>query len=251
MSERDPLHIFIQKTTKWLHDYFKYILVVLCLALLAGTGFLVYQYQEKHTNKKAENELYIIKKTLIDLEKNNGGNVLSDSENTFFKKTIKSKYSSEMESTVKQYQESIEKWKKTASGLLSAIELSHFLYQYDKKEQAVSLLQSALNSYRDKNLTYLLASYQLGLYFVNQKNYDSAIAYFDFIAQNEQSEWLRPKALLNKALIYEKQNKIVKAESIYKNIQSSYADDQAGQLATQYLNLMTLESKLKEEEGQK
>lgn len=251
LSETDPLHLFIQKATQWLHEYFKYILVVLCLALLGGTGFLVYKYYEKHINQKAENELYAVKKTLMDLENDTGGNVFSNSENTFFKKTTKSKYNPEMESTVKQYQELIKKWKHTSSGLLSAVELSHFLYQYDKQEQATGLLQSVLDSYKNKNLIYLLASYQLGLYLINQKKYDSALTYFDFIAQNKKSEWLRPKALLNQALIYEKQNNTARAENVYKDIQNNYTDDQAGQIATQYLNLMTLESKLKEKEERK
>ena len=247
LSETDPLHLAIQKTTYWLHEYFKYILILLCLAFLAGAGFLIYNYQEKYINQKAENELYAVKKTLMDLEKGSGGNVLSASENTFFKKLQKSKYSPEIENTVKQYQELIKKWKHTASGLLSAIELSHFLYQYDeKKEQAISLLQFVLDSYKGKSLGYLLASYQLGLYFADQKKYNSAITYFDFIVQSKNNSWLRSEALLNKALIYEKQNKMAQAESIYKEIKISYADEQAGQLAAQYLNLMTLESKLKE-----
>ena len=86
LSETDPLHLVIQKTTHWLHEYFKYILVLLCLAFLAGAGFLIYNYQEKRINQKAENELYAVKKILMDLEKGSGGNVLSESENTFLKK---------------------------------------------------------------------------------------------------------------------------------------------------------------------
>ena len=251
LAEKDPLHIFIQKATRWLQAYFQYILVILCIAFLAGVGFLAYEYLQKQKNQKAENELYTIKKTLMDLEKTSGGNVFSDANNTFLKKTVKSEYSVEIKNIVQKYQELIEKWQGTSAGVVSTIELAHFLYQYEKPVQAVKLLQSTLNSYKKDNLIRLLSSYQLGLYLMDQKDYNLALPYFDFIIQNKKGKWLHPEALLKKALIYEKQNKITEAKNTYKSVQTDYADSQAGQLATQYLNLMTVELKLKKLENQK
>lgn len=251
LVEKDPLHIFIQKATRWLQAYFQYILVVLCIAFFAGVGFLAYEYLQKQKNQKAENELYTIKKTLIDLEKKSGGNVFSDADNTFFKKTVKSKYSAEIKNTIQKYQELIKKWQGTSAGILSAIELAHFLYQYEKSTQAVKLLKSTLSSYKKDNLIRLLSSYQLGLYLMDQKDYNLALPYFDFVIQSEKGKWLRPEALLKKALIYEKQNKITEAKNIYRIVQTDYADSQTSQLATQYLNLMTVELKLKKLENQK
>ena len=251
LAEKDPLHIFIQKATRWLQVYFKYILVVLFITFFTGAGFLVYENLQKQKNQRAESELYAVKKTLIDVEKNAGGNVFSGTNNTFLKKTTKSEYSTEIKSTVQEYQKLIEKWQGTSAGVLSAIELAHFLYQYKKPVQAVKLLQSTLNSYKKDNLIRLLSSYQLGLYLMDQKDYNLALPYFDFIIQNKKGKWLHPEALLKKALIYEKQNKITEAKNTYKSVQTDYADSQASQLATQYLNLMTVELKLKKLENQK
>ena len=249
LAETDPLHLFIQKATQWLLDYFKYILIILCVFIFTGAGFLVYEYQQKHKNQKAENELHVVKKTLVDLEKTAGGNVLSEGDSTVFKKTVKSEYTTEIERAVQQYQQLIKKWRNTSAGLLSAIELSYFLYHYDKQEQAIELLQFVLNSYKKENLARLLSSYQLGLYLIDQKKYDLALTYFDSVIQSNEGEWLQSEALLKKALIYEKQNKRVEAENIYKDIQNNDTESPSSQTAAQYLNFMTLESKLKKDQA--
>ena len=249
-SETDPLHLWIKKTRGWLHRYFKYLLAVLILAFSAGGSALLYKYWKEHNNQQAEEKLYTLKKELRALEQKLGGSVLSESEDSknFFQPVKKAKYNSEIKSLVQKYEALIKKQKNHPSAVISAIELAYFLYQYGRLKQAVNLLK-AVQTKRADNLIGLLLSYQLALYFMDQGDYNLALSCLDLVLQSEKDRWIHPLALLEKAVIYEKQNNKLLAEKFYRELKENFPESRQAKQAEQYLNFLLVESRWNKEKA--
>ena len=241
-EEQDPLSLFTQKTLFYTQKLFKPLAVIVPAGLLGLAGFFLYSYQQKKTNNKAMELLYESKKKLIQAEKKAGGDTLSfDHSQNFFGKATKAEYTKELEERINQHVALIEKWISKPAGISAGMETAHFLYQYEKKEQAVKLLSQAD---KKKNLTGFLIAFQLGVYLMNQEKYEKAIENFSFITKEKKAKWLWPEALLKTALSLEKQNKIDKARKVYAKIKKEFADSPVNNTAGQYLNGLNLMQKM-------
>lgn len=242
-EERDPLFLFTQKSNSLVRQYFWPILTILVAGVLVFGLAVFYFYWDKSVNKKAEEQLYQVRKKLMLVEEKAGGNILGfDNSQNFFGKTKQAKYNSEMDELVNQYVGVIKEWISKPAGLVAVAEMVHFLHQYKKQEQAMDLLKTAA-FYKKKNLVGFLIAFQSGTYLMNQGEYESAIQDFQFITANKKAEWLWPDALIKIALCYEKQNKVNQAREIYKKIKDNFSDSQAGERAEKYLNLLQLQGK--------
>ena len=244
-EERDPLTLFIKKSTHWVQEYSKAVFASLFVGLLTFGSFLLFSYWQKQGNITAEESLYQARKNLMLVEKKAGGDILGfDSSQNFFGQSKKAKYDSSMDKLVNEYVILIKKWIKKPVGLVAAAEMSYFLYKYDKGKEAMELLKTA-SAYKKKNLTGFLIAFQMGTYLMDQNEYESAIKEFQFVTLNDKAKWLWPEALVRIALCYEKQNNIEEARTIYKQVKNDFSDSQAGTKATQYLNLLYLQDKIK------
>ena len=243
-EERDPLALFIKKSSLLTQEYFKPALIVVISGLIVFGFFLFYFYWQKTENKKASEFLYQARKELILAEQKAGGDVMSiDDGKNFFGQTKKAEYSPEMDQFVQQYISVIKKWISKPVGLSAVVEMSHFLYQYEKKEDALNLLKAA-EPYVKKNLIGFMIHFQIGTYLMDKSKYEEAIQSFQFIVKEKKAEWLWPEALLKIALCYEGQNKQTQAEETYKKIKDQFLDTKAGDKATRYFNLLKVQNKI-------
>ncbi len=244
-EERDPLALFIKKSNDWVQEYSKAAFIALFIGLASFGSFLLFAYWQKQTNRASEESLYTARQELVSAEAKAGGDILGfDSSQNFFGQSKKAKYDSSVDKPAKEYVSLIKKWIKKPAGLTAASEISHFFYQYDKKEEAIELLKEA-GSYKRKNLTGFLIAFQLGTYLMDRNEYDSAVKEFQFITLSEKAKWLWPDALIRTALCYERQNKLDEAKKIYKQIKNDFSDSQAGMKSMQYLNLLQIQNKIK------
>ena len=244
-EERDPLALFIKKSTDWVQEYSKAVFFALFIGFLSSGSFLLFSYWKKQANRTAEESLYTARQELVSAEAKAGGDILGfDSSQNFFGKSKKAKYDSSIDKPAKEYVSLIKKWIKKPAGLTAATEISHFFYQYEKKEEAIELLKAA-SSYKKKNLTGFLITFQLGTYLMDRNEYDSAVKEFQFITLSEEAKWLWPDALIRTALCYERQNKLEEAKKIYRQVKNDFSDSQAGMKSIQYLNLLQIQDKIK------
>ena len=244
-KEKDPLALFIKRSTNWVNEYAKTVFVFLFAGLLVFASVLLFSYLQKQLNEKGESALYESRKKLALAEQKAGGNVLSlDRNRDFFGQAKKAKYDPSIDKPAQDYVKVIQEWIKRPSGATAAVEMSHFFYQYEKKQPAIELLKKA-GAYKKKDLTGFLIAFQLGTYLMDQNECESAIKEFRFITVNDEAKWLWPSALVRTALCYEKQNKTDMAKKIYKQIKNDFSDSQAGMKATQYLNLLEVQDKVK------
>ncbi|MDE0119607.1 MAG: tetratricopeptide repeat protein [Bdellovibrionales bacterium] len=242
-EERDPLALFIKKSSILTQKYFKPVLIMVISGLLIFGFFLFYFYWQKKENKKASDFLYQARKELIIAEQKAGGDIMSmDSGKNFFGQIKKAEYSAEMDQSSQKYISVIKKWISKPAGLSAAVEMAHFLYQYKKKEEALNLLDAA-KPYLKRNLIGFIAHFQLGTYLMNKGKYEEAIKSFQFIVNEKKAQWFWPEALLNIALCYEERGKQNQAEETYKKIKDQFLDTKAGDKAVRYLNLMKVQNK--------
>ncbi|MDE0518204.1 MAG: tetratricopeptide repeat protein [Bdellovibrionales bacterium] len=244
-EERDPLALFIKKSSFLTQKYFKSVLIIVISGLLVFGVFLFYFYWQKKENKKASEFLYQARKELILAEQKAGGDIMSiDSGKNFFGQTKKAEYSTEMDQSARKYISVIKKWISKPTGQSAGIEMAHFLYQYEKKEEALNLLNAA-KPYVKRNLIGFMIHFQLGTYLMDKNKYEDAIKSFQFIVNEKKAKWLWPEALLKIALCYEKQNKKNQAAETYKKIKDRFLDTKAGDKAIRYLNLLKVQNKIK------
>ena len=242
-KERDPLSLFIKQSQSLLERYFKPFFLFLFAGLLCFGLSLFYLHWQNQQNEKVAEILYQARKKLMEAEKKAGGDILSfDNNQNFFSQSKKGTYSPEMDKVAQEYIHLIKQNIKKPSGLLAISQTAHFLYEYDKKNEAMDLLKAG-DPYKKENLTGFLNSFQLGAYLLDQKEYDTAIKSFLFITTNEKAKWLWPEALIKLGLAYEGQGQITQAGSAYK--QAKGIDSLSAQKATQYLNLLHLQQKIK------
>ena len=250
-EEQDPLSLFIKKSNILIQKYFKLVFLILLAGVLIFGLFLLYCYWQEKENKKASELLYQSRKELVLAEQKAGGDIMGvDSGQNFFGQTKKAKYNSEMDKSAQQYISVIKSWISKPAGLSAAVEIAHFLYQYEKHSEALSLLNVA-QAYRKKNLTGFLMAFQLGTYLMNQGKYEESIKNFQFIVTAQKAKWLWPEALVKMALCYERQHKTDQAREIYKRIKNDFSDSQASDKSIRYLNLLKLKKKMKNHIGDK
>ena len=243
-EERDPLSLFIAKSNSWVREYFWLLFAVLAICLSIFGLSLFYSYWQLQVNKKAAAILYQARKELVLAEKKAGGDILSfDKSQNFFEQAKKAKYNPEMDKSVHLYMDLIKKWILKPSGLSAASEMAHFLYQYDKKREAVDLLKLTVSG-RQENLLGFLIAFQLGSYLMDQAEYGEAIQYFQFITGSKKAEWLWPNALISTALCHEKRKEADLAGEIYRRVKNDFPDSQSSEKAKRYLNLLQLNEKI-------
>lgn len=244
-EDKDPLSLFIKKSQLWAEKRFKALLALLCLGFIVFGLSLLYSYWLKRQNLSAEEVLHKLKHSLILAEKSAGGNILSfnNSQNFFSQAKPAPTLNQEVDTLSTNYINAIKKHKAKPAGKIAGIEMAHFLYQYKKPKQAIELLQD-LDSCKKKNLIGFLVSFQLGTYLMSAGDYDKALSAFEFIANHDRSQWLKPEVLLKMALIYEKQNQIDKARNTYQQIKKDFPDSHFTRKAKQYLNLLNLQNKI-------
>ena len=243
-EERDPLSLFIKKSNTFLSEYFWPIFSVLVGGVLIFGLSLLYSYWGKQQNQKAEELLYQARKELVLAEEKAGGDILDfNSSQNFFGRTKKAKYNSEMDKLANQYISVIKKWISKPVGLTAAAEMVSFLYQYEKKEQAMELVKEATLN-KKKNMIGFLIAFQSGAYLMDQGDYDEAVKSFQFIMMNKKAEWLWPDTLVKIALCYEQQDKKEQAQEIYIRIKNDFSDSQASGTAEKYLNLLRIQGRM-------
>ena len=245
-EEKDPLSLFIKKSTNWVQKYFIPLGGLLGAGLLTFGLTLFYSHLQDQQNKKAVELLYQARKVLVLAEQKEGGTVLSEKgggTQDFFKSLKPTEYSSEIEKSVNQYWEVIQKWASKPVALSAAIELAYFLNQYKKPEKAVELLKKS-SFYKTKNLHGFFLALQLGTYLIDIKEYEQALKEFSFITQNSKAKWLWPFAFVKQALCLEKQGKVDQAQKIYEKIKNNFPDSSVHGDAVKYSNFLKLQSKL-------
>ncbi len=249
-KDKDPLSRFIAWSHKWVVGYFHYILVLIVLALVVFGIVLFWNYWTQRQNQKAEDALYNVKQALIEVEKKEGGNVLSfDKQGKgFFKPAQKAKtYTSEMKDKAQQYVSAILKYKHVPAGAVASVEMAYFLNTYDQPDQALKLLQTVSKHFKQKTIVGFLLAFQTGVVLMDQGHYTQALEKFQWIEVCEQAKYLHADALLKMGLIYEATKQIAKAKSTYHRIKTNFAQSGASKRALQYLNLLqvklALESK--------
>ena len=248
-EERDPLSLFMKKSNSLVHQYFWPILTVLITSVLIFGLSIFYSYLEKQGNKKAEEQLYQVRKELVLAEEKAGGDILGfNSSQNFFGQTKKAKYNSEMDRLVNRYISLIKEWISKPVGLVAVAEMIHFLNQYEKQEQAMDLLKIA-TLHKKKNLVGFLIAFQSGTYLMKFGQYEAAVQDFQFITTNKNAEWLWPETLIKTALCYEKQSQVDQARMIYKRIKNDFSDSPSAEKAEQYLNLLQIRDKMSTQTG--
>lgn len=241
----NSINLLINKFKQKLQEYFKYIIGLLVIGLLILGSSMFYSYLKKQNNSKAQTFIYKAQKALVLAEQTAGGNLLSTNSNqNFYAKKNIAKNTAELDQAINHYKNTIQQWISKPAGLFAASELSYFLYQYNKKQSAIKLLQQA-TLYKKSNLIGFLISLQLGTYLMDQGEYEQAIINFEFIIKNKQAKWLWADVLLKIALSYEKQNKLKEAQKTYQQIKNDFSDHQAYRQAIKYLNLLKLQQNIK------
>lgn len=243
-EERDPLSLFIKKSNSFVHKYFWPVFSTLAAGVLIFGLSLLYSYWEGQRNQKAEELLYQARNKLVLAEEKAGGDVLGfNSSQNFFGQTKKAKYNVEMDKSANEYMNLIKSWISKPVGLAAAAEMISFLYQYEKKEQAMELIKLAV-LHKKQSLMGFLIALQSGTYLMDQGDCDEAVKNFQFITVNKKAKWLWPDALIKTALCYEEQGKKNKAKEIYRRVRDDFSDFSSGETAEKYLNLLYLEDRL-------
>ena len=200
-----------------IYTYRFYILAACSALVLSLAGWLGHNYYENFQNKKAEAEVYPYRDRLVQAEKKAGGEIY-EANSSFFalkKAQDESAFSKDLED-YKNFLLSKNSYR--MAHWIASIELAYFLIQYNQEKQALSLLENVSLKSSSKGWVYHMMLYQLGVLFMNQKNYTRALFFFSKVVSNKNSLPFREEAFLKMALCYEEMGELDKAQQIYTEL---------------------------------
>ena len=223
-------------------NYYIHIIAVCIAIVVVVFGVLGWNSYEDFQNKVAEKELYPYRNKLIKAEKKSGGEVYSASSSFFALKKAEdvSVFSKELED-YKSFLLSRKSYR--TAHFIASIELAYFLIQYGQKQEALSLLEKVSSQSSSKGWIYHTMLYQLGVMFMDQKNYTRALHFFSSVASNEKSSPFQKEVFLKIALCYEEMGEIDKAQTIYNELRGDEKDVLYKERAIHYDRLMQVKQK--------
>lgn len=228
--------------TRFFYQYWKIILgsVIFCIGTYGA--WIGWQFYNQLQNKKAEAKLYQLRSRLFLKEKKLNGNILDPSSNFFSQKKIKDIHL--LNDELKDYIQFLTSEKKPQSShFISAMELAYFLTQYDKKDEALDLLNTISSKTNSKNWLYQALLIQLGSLFIDKKNYTRALYLFSIVLSNKKAEPFHFEALFKTALCYEALGQTDKAIEIYDFIKNKKNSGLYEQRAVDYKRLLKIKQK--------
>ena len=123
----------------WIYSYRFYLAGAVFVCTLAGLSYWGWSVYEQKQNEKAEAELYPLRRSLIEAEKKSGGEIL---DSRSWLKEKKADFKSLSKEVTKYKDFLMSRQAARPVHLISAMELAVFLIQYEKKDTALSLLES-------------------------------------------------------------------------------------------------------------
>jgi len=219
-----------------------YFIIVGSVCVLAGLSYLGWVFYSQKQNEKAEKELYPFRSRLMEAEKKAGGEVFNARSLFQEKKADFESVSKEVEG----YKGFLMSQKTARSAhVISAMELSSFLIRYEKKDQALSLLDFVRmkSSFRSGWL-YSVLLLQLGTLFMDKGDFTRAIDLFSEVLSLKEAESFYQEVLLKTAVCYESIGELEKASEIYKEIRENKNAGLYKERALHYDRLFRLKQKL-------
>lgn len=222
--------------------YYIHIIAVCVAVICVAFGLLGWNFYEDFQNEEAEKEIYPYRNRLIKAEKKAGGEVYSASSSFFALKKAEdvSAFSKELED-YKNFLLSRKSYR--VAHFIASIELAYFLIQYGQQKEALSLLETISSQSSSKGWIYHTMLYQLGIMFMDQKNYTRALHFFSSVASNEKSSPFQKEVFLKIALCYEEMGEIDKAQKIYDELRGDEEDGLYQERAVHYDRLMQVKRK--------
>ncbi len=198
-------------------DFYKYryyIVVGVGVLFFGFSGWLGWGYYNNFQNHQAEEDIYPYRSRLVAAEKKAGGEVYGAASSFFALKKAKS---------IKVFSKELEDYKNfllsknsyRVAHWIASVELAYFLIQYDEEKEALSLLENMSQQSSSKGWVYHALLYQLGVLFMNQKNYTRALHFFSKVASNDATSSFHQEVFLKMALCYEEMGEKEKARNIY------------------------------------
>ena len=227
---------------KWIYTYRLYLIIAVSVCVLAGLSYWGWIFYSQKQNEKAERELYSLRSQLIEAEKKAGGELFSARSLFQEKKADFESISKEVE-VYKNFLMS----QKTVRPVhvMSAMELSSFLIRYEKKDQALNLLDSVrMKSVSRSTWLYSVLLIQLGTLFMDKGNFTRAIDLFSEVLSLKSAEAFYQEVLLKTAVCYESIGELEKASEIYEEIRQNKNAGLYKERALHYDRLFRLKQKL-------
>ena len=229
---------------KKLQFFYKYKWLLLgggAFFLAAGLGLIGFQIYETNQNQKAEQEIYKKRKTLLEAEKKHGGDVLSKLNYLPSKKAKDAKLFSKELGDYIQFLKGLKAAR--PPHLSAALELSYFLIEYAKKDEALSLLDEVFSKSQGGGFVRSALILRLSDLYMEEKNYKRALYLLSLILNDKKAEAFYFEALLRSAFCHEALGSIKEAGEIYTLIKNKENAGFYREKAINYERLMKIKKK--------
>lgn len=230
---------------KWIDAYRLHLIAVISVCVLAGLSYWAWTFYAQKQNEQAEKDLYPFRSRLIEAEKKAGGELFNARSLFQDKKADFESISKEVEDykSFLMSQTSVR-----PAHIISAMELSSFLNRYEKKDQALNLLDFVrMKSSSHSSWIYSILLIQLGTLFMDKGDFTRAIDLFTEVLSLKSAESFYQEVLLKTAVCYESIGELEKASEIYAEIRQNKNAGLYKERALHYDRLFRLKQKLGKE----
>lgn len=239
--------IDIEKLSQFLKERLKLVFWLAGALILAGAGAAGLFHLKNQKGKEAGEILYGYK---LELEKAgkiaNGENYNSKEPSHLFLPKEDIKYSDEMKTAAKHFEQALRAHKNHKISLYFAIELADFYFKSGQKNKARSLMELFLTPKTKKNLftVYQLARLQLASFYMEDKLCEKTLLLLEGTVHDLKPGAFDTEIYLKQGICYEETNQANKAILAYQQIIDKDPESLASKRAKDYLLTLRLKESL-------
>ncbi len=243
---------FISTSTRvlnWIEKHARAVVAVVVLACLVGAGLTGYSYWQSSVESRAAEAIYKYEAELKAVEAR-----IREERGELMREMSKKKsnpkdpirpvdYEKDYAQIVGKLKNEIKAHRKTRTALISALNLSYFLVQQKRFEEALEVI--SIPSF-EPSRSDLLAGFTLmhkGLVLIENGKADEAIETYQRLLDSSALKAFHSEALLKQGIAWELKGDLAKAKDTYENVARSYPNTDASTSASQFLRLLELKSK--------
>jgi len=232
----DAFHVAADKSMDFVAKNAKVFLAAFLVLLIGGVGYAAYGFLESRKERMAIEGLYPAE---AELKKAQGGN---DSELPIPPVVNAADYDKKYATAVSKYQAQIQSFSDTKAAAVAAMNLSSFLRQQKRYEEAMKVLE--IPRFRPSNQDLMAGFWHMhrGIVFLENKAHDQALEAYQNVLKDNALKLFHSEALLKLGFCYEQKGETAKAQESYERIEREFPNTDAAQAAQQYLRILQLKS---------
>ncbi len=242
VKQPDAFITTADKVGQFLVHHLKWIVTLVIIFVVGGSGYIVQKKIHIKTEKTAANELYTIEQKLNKKQKELNKKSKADKTASKKKANVKPKigdFKKDFAVIASEYETVILKHKKTAASLTAAFQLSQLYFEHKQFPKAQNLLNN-IDVSSHKNVLAPLFHMLKATAHNHMKEYEKAVTFYNKVLEDKKATHIHGEAYIKLGLTYMSLNDKEKARENFTLAQNKFSNTEFSKLAKTYLRSLKI-----------